>query len=93
MRARFATGIKAVWRWQLKGLTTAAARGEQVDAGEVARLYSLLGEKKEVFAWLEKVYAAHDAGMPFIRVEPGFDNLHSDPRFQDLMRRANLPQN
>jgi hypothetical protein len=30
--------------------------------------------------------------MLFIRVDPVYDNLHSDLRYQELMRRMNFPQ-
>jgi len=40
--------------------------------------------------WLEKAYEDHEPNLPYIGV-PQFDPLHSDPRFQDLLRRMGLP--
>jgi hypothetical protein len=41
-----------------------------------------------VLAWLERGYAPRDKGMFFLKVEPMLNNLRSDPRFQDLLRRV-----
>jgi tetratricopeptide (TPR) repeat protein len=47
-----------------------------------------LGEKDKVFEWLEKAY--EERVLIAIRINPAFDPLRSDPRFQDLLRRMNL---
>ena len=57
----------------------------------VALWHSVLGEKDKAFEWLEKGYQLRTEGMLFIKVRPRFDNLRSDPRFQDLLRRMNFP--
>ncbi|HLM61211.1 MAG TPA: hypothetical protein VK308_10430 [Pyrinomonadaceae bacterium] len=46
--------------------------------------------RDEAFAQLEKVYAEGNWNLPYIGVDPDYDNLRSDPRFQDLLRRMNL---
>jgi len=53
--------------------------------------YMGAGDKDEAMAWLEKAYEARDAPITTIKVSPWFDGLHSDPRFQDLLRRMNFP--
>jgi tetratricopeptide (TPR) repeat protein len=50
-----------------------------------------LGDKDKTFEWLNKAYQEHSNGLGAIAVEPAFDPLRSDPRFQDLLRRMNLP--
>lgn len=48
-----------------------------------------LGEKDQAFAWFEKVFAERSSGGGVtLKVNPFFDSLRPDPRFQDLMRRA-----
>jgi TolB-like protein/tRNA A-37 threonylcarbamoyl transferase component Bud32/Tfp pilus assembly protein PilF len=59
---------------------------------EVARAYATLGQKDKAFLWLEKGYKTRDSDIQLIGVDPKLDNLHSDPRFADLMRRIGLPQ-
>ncbi len=49
------------------------------------------GEKDEAFAWLEKVFAERAAwGAISLKCNPIFENLRSDPRFADFLRRANF---
>jgi TolB-like protein/Flp pilus assembly protein TadD len=55
-------------------------------------IYAGLGDKDQAFQWLEKSYQAHEPKLTRIKVEPLLDNLHSDPRFGDLVRRIGLPQ-
>jgi eukaryotic-like serine/threonine-protein kinase len=58
---------------------------------EVALIYAGLGVKDQALEWLEKAYQAHDNGMMSLKIDPPLDPLHSDPRFQDLLRRMNFP--
>jgi len=51
-----------------------------------------LGNKTEAFAWLAKAYTRRDAALPFLKVNPRLAPLHSDPRFQRLVRRLNFPE-
>jgi eukaryotic-like serine/threonine-protein kinase len=57
-----------------------------------AKIYIGLGDKDQAFAWLEKGYQQRDFWLTFLKGEPTFDSLRSDPRFQDLVRRIGFPQ-
>jgi len=61
-----------------------------VQAYALAQVYAALGEKDQAFLWLEKSYQDHAPEMAMIKVDPTLDNLRSDSRFQDLIRRMNL---
>jgi serine/threonine protein kinase/Tfp pilus assembly protein PilF len=61
------------------------------DPAFVAECYAALDEKDKAFLWLEKAYDEHSS-LLFIKVEPDFDNIRSDPRYSDLLRRMGLRQ-
>jgi tetratricopeptide (TPR) repeat protein len=62
-----------------------------VSPGELAVLYTALGEHERAFTSLEKAFTARDLQLQFLGVDPSFDSLRSDPRFADLVRRVGLP--
>ncbi|HJW14377.1 MAG TPA: protein kinase, partial [Thermoanaerobaculia bacterium] len=43
-------------------------------------------------AWLEKGYKNRAGLVVYLRVDSSFDDLRSDPRFQDLVRRIGIPR-
>lgn len=69
----------------------AEPEAEQDRAG-IGEIYSRLGEKDQAFEWLEMAFAHHDDSLVRLKEELGYDNLRSDPRFADLLRRVGLPQ-
>jgi tetratricopeptide (TPR) repeat protein len=54
----------------------------------LAVLHAALGELDEAFAWLEKDLADRSLWPPFYGVDPVFDDLRGDPRFEGLLRRV-----
>jgi non-specific serine/threonine protein kinase len=68
----------------------AAYNEAQHDYYSAAGDYAMLGDKNAAFANLNKAFS-NRTGVLFIKVDPGFDNLRSDPRFTDLLRRIGLP--
>jgi TolB-like protein/DNA-binding winged helix-turn-helix (wHTH) protein/Tfp pilus assembly protein PilF len=57
----------------------------------VALVYAGLGENDQAFAWLNKGYAERTHWLVWLKLDPRWDSLRSDPRFQDLLRRMGLP--
>ena len=49
------------------------------------------GDRDGALQWLERAYAEGDGNVPYVG-QPVFDPLRSDPRYQSLLRRLNLPQ-
>ena len=54
-------------------------------------IYAGLNENDEAFRYLEDAYRERAAWMVFLKVDPRLDNLRSDPRFQNLLRRMSFP--
>jgi tetratricopeptide (TPR) repeat protein len=59
---------------------------------QIGTLYTRAGMNQEALEWLEKAYEAHDPNMPYLSVDPIFDDLRAEPRFQDILRRMKLPE-
>ncbi|MDQ3818972.1 MAG: tetratricopeptide repeat protein, partial [Acidobacteriota bacterium] len=55
-----------------------------------AIVYAGLGDSDEAFRWLETCHKEHEGRLVFLRVEPYFDNLRSDPRLADLIERVGI---
>lgn len=55
-----------------------------------ALAYHSLGERDETLDWLERGFEQRDPKMTFLKVEPKWNNLRDDHRFQDLLRRVGL---
>jgi len=85
------SGFKGHWRKHAE-LLQAHAREKYVSPIFIAMDYAMIGEKELAFVWLEKAYEERSSWLPEIGVDPVWDNLRDDPRFQDLLRRVGLPQ-
>jgi eukaryotic-like serine/threonine-protein kinase len=62
------------------------------DNFDQAKLYAALGENDQAMNSLEKAYESRHFALLFLKVDPVFDSLRSDPRFQSLVQRMNFPQ-
>jgi len=84
-------GTKGYWRKTLEYALENYEKGVSSPAF-VAASYARLGEKEKAFEWLEKAYAERDSYLIYLKTNRDFDNLRSDSRFQDLLRRIGLSQ-
>jgi hypothetical protein len=55
-----------------------------------ADVYVALGDKDAAFRLLFKSVDERITWPIFIKADPRFDSLHSDPRWKELLRRMNL---
>jgi len=82
-------GSEGYWRWWLEYQEERSQRAH-VRPSTFARIYAYLDEKDQAFEWLEKAYETRDGTLSSLKVNPYWDSLRDDPRFQDLLRRMNL---
>jgi tetratricopeptide (TPR) repeat protein len=66
------------------------SRGQLIDPALLAWAHLGMGNRDEALSSLEKAYSQRSDTMVTLKVEPAFDPLRSDPRFQDLQRRVGL---
>jgi serine/threonine-protein kinase len=59
---------------------------------DIALLYLHAGDKGRALDWFEKAVEARDPNAPYIGL-PDYDSLRSEPRYQALLRKMNLPLN
>jgi hypothetical protein len=65
------------------------SRDGYIPAYFMAGIYAGLGEKDHAFEWLNRSYEERE--WLSLKLDPFLDNLRSDPRFRELLRRLNLP--
>ncbi len=60
------------------------------DGVVMASTYALLGETDQAFASLRRGYKERSPFMEFVKEDPDFDNVRSDPRYVEVLRRVGL---
>jgi len=82
------TGVLQSW---LDGLKEISKRG-YVSAYNIAEMYARLEQKEQAIAWLKRAYDERDSKLTYIRIDPAFDPIRPDPRFQQLVQRLRMPE-
>jgi TolB-like protein/DNA-binding winged helix-turn-helix (wHTH) protein/Tfp pilus assembly protein PilF len=77
-------------RRALNELLKVNAAHTPVDPIVIAQAYAGLGEKAVALSWLEKAYAQRSDELVTFKVNPSYDSLRGEPRFQELLRRLRL---
>jgi TolB-like protein/Tfp pilus assembly protein PilF len=65
-------------------------RRQPVDPMVIVIAYLGTGNNDQVMAWLEKAYAQHSNSLTGLKVDPLYDPVRGDRRFQSLLRRVGL---
>jgi serine/threonine protein kinase/Tfp pilus assembly protein PilF len=71
----------------LEALTTTSNRSKW----DLARLYTALGDLDKAFTILNESIDKRDVLLTNLKEDPGFERLHSDPRWKLMLRRLNFP--
>ncbi len=80
------SGYAGVLQSWLGGLQEVSKHG-YVSPCEIAQVYARLGNREQSIAWLERAYEDRDSKLTYLRIEPAFDDMGSDPRFRRLLQR------
>lgn len=65
-------------------------KGPSPWARNIARMYVGLGDTDRALRWLEEAFKKRTISLPYLSVWPEFDVLHTDPRFQNLIKSTGL---
>jgi TolB-like protein len=68
-----------------------AAKKRYIPPTYFGMLFAGLGDRDKALEWLDKAYQQRADGLTWLAVEPMLDDIRSDPRFQELLRRIGLP--
>lgn len=61
-----------------------------VEPLEVAIVYEALGERDTAFAWLDRALKARSHWLVALAVEPRFESLRDDPRYEALVKKVGV---
>ena len=88
----FEAAVHALAQKQLERIKEKTAHGEYVPAVEYVTAYMRLGDKEQAFAWLAKAAEERNRLAFEIKVNPIFDPLRGDSRFESLLQKVFAPQ-
>src|SRR5580692_11265558 len=88
-QAWIAGGEPAVERWGVKNIK-ALAREQYFQSEVIASTIAFSGDKDETIKYLEASYRMRDPDLIFLQNEPLFDFLHTDPRYQAIVKKMGL---
>ena len=90
----------AYGRWGHKSDATAAlqrmnelTKEEYVTPYGMALIFAGLNDREQAIHWLQKAYEDRSHWLVWLNLDPRFDNVRSDPRFADLLRRMHFRGN
>jgi len=66
------------------------SKQEYVPSYALALLYFALEKNDQGFLWLDKAYVERDVWLRYLKIDPDFDSVRSDPRFTALLKKMGL---
>ena len=83
-------GVRGALEWELDHWKKVNARKYNFPM-QFAQMSARLGKKEEALRCLERAYAEHVPTMVFLQSEHDFDFVHSDPRYQAIVKKMGFP--
>jgi TolB-like protein/DNA-binding winged helix-turn-helix (wHTH) protein len=83
-------GPKAAFEWNLDRLEK-QARTAHVPRLTLAQWSAIAEHRDEAIHYLQQALDQHDADLVWLKQNPDYDTLHSDPRFQAIVKSVGLP--
>jgi len=68
------------------------SKRRNVPARDIAIIYAGLGEKDQAFKWLRQACEERNGLLVYLKVDPIFKSLRTDPRFAEILQCVGLPQ-
>ena len=89
-RTKFMAGRPNDFERQLSAIVAKSAT-TYASPGMIANAYLDAGRHDEAFVWLERAYHERSNNMAYLLVEPHYERVRDDPRFQQVLRKVDLP--
>jgi hypothetical protein len=89
-RAHRTGGAEGYWKEVLRQRQSGAASPGPGSDLDTAAIYAALGDKEKALSLLSRAFDEHNMWLMNLKVDPRWDSLHSDARFQNLLERVGL---
>jgi adenylate cyclase len=64
------------------------AKEQYVNSTAFADIHLGLGENEKALGWLDKSYQDQESACWYLKVDPIYDSVRSEPRFQALVQKV-----
>jgi len=90
-KVRVRSGWRAAWQQWIRGILDPRTPG-YVQPYDLVEAYLNLGRDEDAIMWLSKAAEVRDVEIVFIKMDPRFDRLRADRRFQEIVRSLHFPE-
>lgn len=66
------------------------AQERYISSAEIGAVYAALDDKTNCLAWLQKAVEERASALIYLNVDPVFDRMRGDPRFQAIVKQIGL---